>query len=314
MALNPNLQAYFQLRENFIFWGKYYSFFLLLAGLSLLFLPLIRFRQRLFFWLSFLILSAGFLSLIWYHFQISQILVLQLPDQSSVRFHLPFWIEGEKLFFWSYVFSLLLVFKPNKKIENWLYFGLGILILFSLLFEHTFLNPLPSFHREVFELWQALKTITTSQASELLFQFGLRAKYFYNSSYMWTHPPLIFFSYAAFTYSFIAGLYLLFKSDSEVEKSAHLLIKIGYFALSAGLLLGFPWAITAWKNEPWWWSPKINVSLMMWLFYTSYLHLRLYPYRKNKPDWPTYLNLLSFISLLFTYLTTYLIPGVHSYA
>ncbi len=313
MNLTANFQAYFRLREGFILWGKCFSFFLLLAGLALFFLPWLKLRKRPVFFLSLSIFTLGFISLIWYHLKISQILVLSSSGQNAVRFYLPFWIEGEKLFFWSYIFALLVAFFQEEKVETWLYSGLGILTLSSLFLEKTFLNPLPSFHQEVREAWQGLKILPASQASELIFQLGMRAKYFYNTSYMWTHPPLIFFSYAAFTYSFIAGIYLFFKPEKKVENLTYHLIKIGYLALTAGLLIGYPWAITAWKNEPWWWSPKVNVSLMMWLFYTSYLHLRLYPLGRRK-NVLNYLNLLSFCSLLLTYLTTYLIPGVHAYA
>lgn len=313
--MNPitSFQTYFDLRESFIFWGKYLSASLFIASLILLFNFWLKPFRRLLFWLSILSLSACFASLVWYHFKINQILVLPIANKSTTRFYLPFWIEGEKLFFWAFLFSILLISRPNKKIESWLYFGLGVLVLSSLLFDQAFLNPLPSFNREVLETWQMAKNAETSQAYEYLLQFGFRAKYFYNTTYMWTHPPFIFFSYAAFFYSFIASLYLLHHLDEEVEKLIYSFIKIGYFALTVGLLVGYPWAVSAWKNEPWWWSPKLNISLMMWLLYTAYLHLRLHPnYRKNF-RWLTCLNLLSFSSLFLTYLSTYLIPGVHAY-
>ena len=42
------------------------------------------------------------------------------------------------------------------------------------------------------------------------------------------------------------------------------------------MLLGFPWALMSWQGESWWWSGKVNMSIMMWLLYTAYLHARLY--------------------------------------
>lgn len=306
-------EKYFAFRANFIIWGKYLSIGLLLTGFILLLSPWIKVRHRFLFWLSFLFLSAGFVALVWYHFKINQILALPTANQTIIRFYLPFWVEGEKLFFWSFLFAILLARRPDKKIEPWLYSGLGVLLLSSLLFDRPFLNPLPSFNQEVSEVWQIIKTLPAPQTYEYLIQLGQRAKYFYNTSYMWTHPPLIFFSYAAFTYSFIASLCFFKQPDRKLEKIAYSLIKKGYLALTAGLLLGYPWAIFAWKNEPWWWSPKLNISLMMWLLYTSYLHLRLRPLHRKNFQWLTYLNLLSFSSLFLTYLTTYLIPGVHAY-
>ncbi len=308
-----SFQAYFTLRESFILLGKYFSVAFFLIGLILILNPWIKPYRRLIFWLSLSTLSVGFALLIWYHFKINQIFVLPTENQNAIRFYLPFWIEGEKLFFWSLTFSILLIFRPDKRIEPWLYFGLGVLVLSSLFFDKTFLNPLPSFNREVLEIWQTLKTSGASQAYGNLLQFGLRARFFYNTTYMWIHPPFIFFSYAAFTYSFIASFYLLRHLNKEIEEIIYSFIKVGYLALTIGLLVGYPWAIFAWKNEPWWWSPKLNISLMMWLLYTAYLHLRLHPNYRINLRWLTYLNLLSFSSLFLTYLTTYLIPGVHAY-
>ncbi len=308
-----SFKIYFALRESFILAGKYLSVSLLLCSLALFLNYWLRFSRRLLFWFSFLVISACFASLIWFHFKINRIFLLPATQQQPVRFYLPFWIEGEKLFFWAFLFSLLLISRPDKKIEPWLYASLGALILSSLIFDQTFLNPLPSFNREVLETWQILKTASAYQAHQSLRQFGLRAKFFYNTIYMWIHPPLIFFSYAAFTYSFVASLYLLRRPAEKIEKVTYSFIKKGYLALTIGLLIGYPWAIFAWKNEPWWWSPKLNISLTMWLLYTAYLHLRIHPSYRNNFRWLTYLNFLSFSSLIFTYLTTYLIPGVHAY-
>jgi cytochrome c biogenesis factor len=128
---------------------------------------------------------------------------------------------------------------------------------------------------------------------------------------MWTHPPLLFVSYAALTLSF--GSAIASFSDANSEKYSYTWAKIGYLLLTAGIVLGYPWALIAWKSEPWWWSPKINVSLMMWLFYSSYLHSRLYLHKRGFFKFTQGLNIASYSVLLFTYITTYLIPGVHTY-
>jgi ABC-type transport system involved in cytochrome c biogenesis permease subunit len=79
------------------------------------------------------------------------------------------------------------------------------------------------------------------------------------------------------------------------------------------MLIGYPWAVEAWQGQSWWWSAKINVSITMWLLYTAYLHARLYIGRRFTGRFSLILAIVSFLSLIFTYLTTYLIPGVHSY-
>jgi ABC-type transport system involved in cytochrome c biogenesis permease subunit len=80
------------------------------------------------------------------------------------------------------------------------------------------------------------------------------------------------------------------------------------------MLLGFPWAISAWQGEAWWWSGKVNMSVMMWILYTAYLHGRLYLRRQGMWRWVAVLAVLSFVALVLTYLTTYVIPGAHSVA
>ena len=80
------------------------------------------------------------------------------------------------------------------------------------------------------------------------------------------------------------------------------------------MLLGFPWALMSWRGEAWWWSGKVNMSIMMWLLYTAYLHGRLYLRRAGMWRWVAVLAVLSFAALVLTYLTTYVIPGAHSVA
>ncbi len=80
------------------------------------------------------------------------------------------------------------------------------------------------------------------------------------------------------------------------------------------MLLGFPWAILAWSGDSWWWSGKVNMSIMMWFLYTGYLHARLYLRRRGMWRWVAALAILSFVVLVLTYLATYIVPGAHSYA
>ncbi len=84
--------------------------------------------------------------------------------------------------------------------------------------------------------------------------------------------------------------------------------------LTVGLLIGYPWAVDAWRGEPWWYDPKINVTLMMWVLYSAYLHSRLYIHRKGMWMATAVLGQLAFLGVVITYLTTYVIPGIHSVA
>jgi cytochrome c biogenesis factor len=56
------------------------------------------------------------------------------------------------------------------------------------------------------------------------------------------------------------------------------------------------------------------MSIMMWLLYTAYLHARLYLRRRGMWKAVAALAVLSFLILVLTYITTYVVPGAHSYA
>jgi ABC-type transport system involved in cytochrome c biogenesis permease subunit len=89
---------------------------------------------------------------------------------------------------------------------------------------------------------------------------------------------------------------------------------MGYLPLTVGMLLGFPWALEAWTGTSWWWSGFVNMSIMMWMFYTAYLHGRLYLRRRNMWRVVAALALISFAVLVLTYVASYVVPGAHSYA
>ena len=101
-------------------------------------------------------------------------------------------------------------------------------------------------------------------------------QFYYNAWFMWVHPPLLFFSYGAFVISFVATLLMIRERHSAFETTAYRWARLGYLSLTAGMLLGFPWALMSWQGESWWWSGKVNMSIMMWVLYTAYLHARLY--------------------------------------
>jgi cytochrome c biogenesis factor len=139
-------------------------------------------------------------------------------------------------------------------------------------------------------------------------------QFYYNAWYMWVHPPLLFIGYGCFALSFVATLLMIVHRHSSFETTAYRWARTGYLPLSFGMLLGFPWAITAWQGDAWWWSGKVNMSLMMWLLYTGVLHARLYLRHRGMWRAVAILGVLSFVVLVLTYATTYIVPGAHSYA
>jgi cytochrome c biogenesis factor len=196
----------------------------------------------------------------------------------------------------------------------WVGTMLAILVAGAVLWGRPFTEPLPQFlGRYRFYLTSALSGDVGNAYGMFQSLEGSR-QFYYNTWYMWVHPPLLFLSYGAFAVSFAATVRMVRERRSSLEETAYRWARLGYLPLTFGMLLGFPWAILAWSGESWWWSGKVNMSIMMWLLYTAYLHARLYLRRRGMWRWVAALGLLSFAVLVLTYLATYVVPGAHSYA
>ena len=127
-------------------------------------------------------------------------------------------------------------------------------------------------------------------------------------------------AYGAFTVAFaLSVLYLLGislkedkgQSEKLLDKLIYQLTAFGFAFLTLVILTGAIWAEEVWGT--WWsWDPKETWSLITWLIYASYLHLRRSPYWQGKRG--AWLSCLGFTAVLFTLLgVTLLLPGLHSY-
>lgn len=263
-------------------------------------------------------LAAGFIVLAYYHLRIYQTVILPNPGTGAPagRYMVPLWIEGEKLFFVTLLLGLFAVVLGRRQgpVAPRVGAMFGSLSLTVALLSNPFASPLPDLHRQLTETAAALAQPDASVRMQAFGQAFGQMQYFYNAAYMWIHPPLLFTSYAAFAVSFLACLLMLSSSGSDSDQIAYDYAKLGYIALTFGILIGYPWAITAWKNSPWWWSPKINMALMLWFLYTGYLHSRLYLRRRGMYRTTAILGVACFVALVLTYLTTYVVPGAHSVA
>jgi cytochrome c-type biogenesis protein CcsB len=91
----------------------------------------------------------------------------------------------------------------------------------------------------------------------------------------------------------------------DVERMAYELVRFGFVLLTVGLLVGAVWAKSAW-GDFWVWDPKENWSLVTWLVYGGYLHLRrVRGWRGDKGAW---LLIGGFAVVMFTYLGMNLLP------
>ena len=145
------------------------------------------------------------------------------------------------------------------------------------------------------------------------------------SNWLGFHVSTAIIAYGAFGVSFVLGIIFLMREnmkdqgflDRHVPAKEKLDI-IGYRSVALGLLFltftiltGAIWAERAWGSY-WSWDPKETWSLITWLIYSVYLHLRI------RRGWngraAAIFAVVGFIAVLFTYIgVNTLLPGVHSY-
>jgi cytochrome c biogenesis factor len=259
----------------------------------------------------------GFIFLIWFHLQIYNTVLIEYPaflaqiiPVGESRMVIPLWIESEKLYFWA-MFSMVFALSVRHKKELMAFLGI-ILAVFSTIvyfFSNPFKEPLPIMHSEITQWYAALNAGDASIFQVAGTLYG-RITFYYNSTYMWMHPPMLFISYASLVITAVACVFMLRKRERVYDDIAYRYAKIGYILLTTGMLIGYPWAIEAWKDSAWWWDPKISGSIMMWVLYSAYLHARIYSGRMWSAT--ACLGIICFASLVFTYLLTYIVPGIHS--
>ena len=143
------------------------------------------------------------------------------------------------------------------------------------------------------------------------------------SNWLTVHVVTCFISYAAFAVAFLFGLaYIVLalcrdssengdKMTQQYESLTYKCVIFGFPLLTIGIVTGAVWANSAWGTY-WSWDPKEVWSLVTWLVYAIYLHLR------RRPDWrgqrAILLNMLGFAAVLFTWFgVNYLMRGLHSY-
>lgn len=200
---------------------------------------------------------VGFALIGWMHYRIYVELPLTLPESLSVwmnkqistlnsqsayglpfydrnsppRYAIPVWIENEKYFFWfmAYSFMAQVAYSrlKNHRIQGALLLLLTVQVGIMASVANPFQDPLPKFFAEISPWFQA--------GLPSMEQFGLFMKlypkmiFYYNASYMWMHPPMLFFSYAAITMTFVTSSFMLVNREPEVEILGYDFAKFGYF-------------------------------------------------------------------------------------
>ncbi|MDU3136550.1 MAG: c-type cytochrome biogenesis protein CcsB [Anaerococcus prevotii] len=147
-----------------------------------------------------------------------------------------------------------------------------------------------------------------------------------DSKWLAVHVSLAIISYGAFAVACgVSAMYLLRDKvngggssamslpDKEVlDLISYRVTAFGFIFLTLVMITGSIWAESAWGRY-WAWDPKETWSLVTWIIYAIYLHLR------KSRGWSgkraAIFSILGFISVIFTYIrVNTLLPSLHSYA
>ncbi len=148
------------------------------------------------------------------------------------------------------------------------------------------------------------------------------------SYWMKIHVPTNFIGYGAFAIAtMIAVAYLLVSwraeknPESEFVKAMpsldamddlmHKSIALGFAFFTVATILGAFWAAEAWGGY-WTWDPKETWSLILWLNYAAWLHMRFTKGWHGRPM--AWWAIAGFFVMLFTFLgVNIFLSGLHSY-
>jgi len=100
--------------------------------------------------------------------------------------------------------------------------------------------------------------------------------------------------------------------EETLQKTVYRMVALGFPFLTLGIITGSYWAKQAWGRY-WGWDDKEVASLVTWLVFAAYLHVRLVP--RWRGTWISWVAVAGFWCVVFTFLgVNYLLGGLHAYA
>ena len=146
------------------------------------------------------------------------------------------------------------------------------------------------------------------------------------SSWLGFHVSTAIIAYGSFGVSFVLGIIFLLRdkmkdqgfwakhtpNKEKLDLISYRSVCLGLLFLTFTIITGAIWAEQAWGSY-WSWDPKETWSLVTWLVYAAYLHLRIRRGWRGKTA--AIFAVAGFVCVMFTYIgvNTFL-PGIHSYA
>ena len=100
--------------------------------------------------------------------------------------------------------------------------------------------------------------------------------------------------------------------EKKLDMISYRAVALGFLFLTFVIVTGAIWAERAWGSY-WSWDPKETWSLITWIIYAIYLHLRLSKGWKGRTA--AVFAAVGFVCVVFTYIgVNTFIPSIHSYA
>ena len=145
------------------------------------------------------------------------------------------------------------------------------------------------------------------------------------SNWLGFHVSTAIIAYGAFGVSFVLGIIFLLREKmrasgfldqhiptrEKLDMLSYRSVALGLLFLTFTIVTGAIWAERAWGSY-WSWDPKETWSLVTWLVYAAYLHLRIRRGWQGRSA--AIFAVVGFICVIFTYIgVNTLLPGVHSY-
>lgn len=144
------------------------------------------------------------------------------------------------------------------------------------------------------------------------------------SSWLGFHVSMAIIAYGSFGVAFgMAVIYLVrgrlhgslserVPEEKTLDEFIYRAVALGFLFLTMCMITGAIWAKKAWGSY-WNWDPKETWSLITWLIYAVFLHLRLRRGMNGKKA--ALFAALGFLCVIFTYVgVNTLLSGLHSYA
>ena len=259
---------------------------------SVFYIAAFAFKKKLFTRAGFIVLVTGILA------NTAGILMRWVESYQMGYGHAPFANMYESLVFFAWTVAMLYIFVELKYKESIL--GAFAAPLAFLAIAYASLSP--DISSKITPLIPALK-----------------------SNWLIAHVITCFLGYAGFAVAFgFSIMYFLRPRNPEsasvfnklpsldvIDELTYQMIVFGFLFLTIGIITGSVWANSAW-GKYWSWDPKETWSLITWIVYAVFLHLRLMKgwYGRNL----AWVSISGFICVMFTYFgVNFLLSGLHSY-